>query len=255
LPYNRDMALSWGKRRKFLYTTVVAVIGFFALVWGYSAFFTAAPTCFDGSQNGSERGVDCGGTCSLVCKQDARAPVVLWARTFEVAPNIYTAAAYIQNPNIGSGAKHVAYTFQLFDDKNLLVSERQGTIDIPPVQTVPFVAPNINVGNRTVSRVIFGFSSNPVWQRTAELPKLHAGNQNLSPDASQLTATIYNDSNFDATKVVVAAVLFDESGTARAASRTIVDRIARKDAQDVVFTWPNGVPGIVRAEINILPSF
>ncbi len=251
------MALSWSNRRKFLYTAVGAVILAVLLLYTYIHFFTSAPTCFDGKFNGDERGIDCGGSCALFCKADTRAPVVLWARAFEVAPNIYTAAAYVQNPNPGAAARNVSYSFQLFDAANQLVTERVGTINIPPVQTVPFIDPNINVGNRTVAKALFSFSTNPpvAWTKIGSLPALRTTEQYLAPDASQLRATIINDSIDDATKVTVAAVLFDSSGTARAASRSVLAAIPHKGSQQVVFTWSGGVPNIVRAEITILPSF
>ncbi len=246
--------MSWGNRRKLLYTTVGAVILAVLLLYIYEHFFTSAPTCFDGKFNGDERGIDCGGSCALFCKQDTRAPIVLWSRAFEVAPNTYTAAAYVQNPNPGAVARSVAYSFQLFDDNNALVTERVGVINIPPVQTVPFIDPNINVGNRTVAKAIFSFSANPVWTKIGALPALRTTNQYLSPDASQLRATVVNDSIEDADKVTVAAVLFDSNGPARAASRSILGTIPHKGSQNVVFTWPMGVPNIVHAEITILPS-
>ena len=220
------MALSWSKQRKFLYTTVFSVIAAALLLFVYIQFFTNAPDCFDGKFNGDEKGIDCGGSCALFCADQTRSPVVLWSRSFEVAPHTYTAAAYVQNPNPGAAARNVAYSFQLFDDKNLLVTERVGVINIPPVQTVPFIDPNINVGN-----------------------------QYLAADGSQLSATIKNESIENADKVTVTAVLFDRDGVARAASRSIIARIPRKGSQDVVFTWVGGVKNIVRAEITVLPSF
>ena len=235
------MALSWSGRRQLLYTTVGSVVLVLLLLYAYVEFFTATPTCFDGKWNGDEKGIDCGGSCALFCAADTRAPVVLWARAFEVAPNTYTAAAYVQNPNPLAAARNVAYSFQLFDDKNLLVTERVGTINIPPLQTVPFIDPNINVGNRTVSKAIFSFSANPVWTKIGTLPALRA--------------TIVNDSIEDAVKVTIAAVLFDTSGTARAASRSLLATVPRKGSVPVVFTWSGGVQNIVRAEITILPSF
>ncbi len=255
LRYNTHMALSWSSRRKFLYTTVAGAIGFVALLTLYVVFFTNAPTCFDRVLNNDERGVDCGGSCSLLCRDQTRAPVVLWSRAFQVSPSTYTAAAYVQNPNPGAAARNVAYSFQLFDEKNSLVTERIGVINIPPVQTVPFIDPNIDVGNRTVARALFAFSEEPVWQRVGDLPPLRVGNQYLAPDASQLSATISNDSIKDANKVIVTAVLFDNKGIARGASRSILPRIPHKGSQDVVFTWPGGVKNIIRAEITVLPSF
>src|SRR3989338_8535106 len=249
------MALSWSKRRKFLYTTVVSVVAVAVLLTVYLQFFTNAPTCFDGKWNGSEKGIDCGGSCALFCADQTRSPVVLWSRAFEVAPGTYTAAAYVQNPNPGASARNVAYSFQLFDDKNLLVTERVGVINIPPVQTVPFIDPNINVGNRTVVRSLFAFSQEPLWQRVGNLPALRVGNKYLAEDGSQLSATIQNESIENADKVTVTAVLFDRDGVARAASRRVIAPIPPHSSPDVVFTWAGGVKNIVRAEITVLPSF
>jgi hypothetical protein len=250
-----SMAISWSKRRKFLYTAVIAVIAAVLLLGLYIAFFTNTPTCFDGKLNNGEQEIDCGGSCALLCREQTRSPVVRWSRIFQVAPGTYTAAAYVENPNPGAAAKRVAYSFQLFDQQNLLVTERTGVIDIPPVQTVPFVDPNINVGNRTPVRALFAFSDEPVWYRAGALPVLRVKNLNLSGDAGQLMATIVNESAKNADKVTVAAVLFDAQGVARGASRSIIPRIARKGSQEVVFTWPGGVQNIVRAEITVLPSF
>src|SRR3990167_18523 len=81
----------------------------------------------------------------------ARAPIIVWARAFESAPQTYTAAAYIQNNNPGAGARQVSYSFQLFDADNALVVERGGTVDLPPVPTIPIIETGINVGYRSVA--------------------------------------------------------------------------------------------------------
>lgn len=249
------MALSWSKRRKFLYTGVGAVIAVAALVAVYIQFFTTVPVCFDGIQNGDEHGIDCGGSCALFCTDQVRPPVVIWARVFEVGPSTYTAAAYVRNPNPGAATRNVAYSFQLFDDKNLLVTERTGAIDIPAVQTVPFIDTNINVGNRTVTHALFAFSEEPRWYKAPSVPHLRVRNQYLSADASELSATVANDSINNVDRVTIVAVLFDADGIARAASRSVLQRVPRKGSQDVTFTWPGGVKNIIRAEITVLPSF
>lgn len=248
------MALSWGKRRKFIYTVAAGVLLLIVLALVYNVFFNAAPTCFDGKQNGDEHGVDCGGSCSLLCKSETHDATSLWSRAFLSAPGFYTAAAYVQNPNSGAAAKNVPYSFQLFDDSNSLVKEYVGTIDLPPVQTIPVIVPNINVGTRTVSRALFAFGADPVWQKAPQLPSIKISNQYLAPDASELSATVSNESLQDARSVTVAAVLFDSAGVARAASRSVLPKLARKSSQQAVFTWAGGVPGIVRAQITVLPS-
>ena len=251
------MALSWSTRRQLLYYAVALVLATVLLFIGWQTFFTAPPTCQDGFRNGTETGVDCGGSCSLVCVSQARAPVLLWARAFPSGPERYTAAAYIQNSNIGAGAKNVRYSFRLFDDKNALVVEREGFIDIPPIQTVPIIETNIDVGNRTVSRTLFEFTSEPVWNTMPAdaLPALRITEQNLTADGTRLSASIVNSTLEDVHGVEAAAVVFDQNGVARAASKTRVEKIARQSSEPIIFTWSSGFEGVTRAEITILPSF
>jgi len=238
-------------RRQILYYGVALLVAVILVFAGWNIFFTKAPTCSDGTQNGIETGVDCGGTCSLVCKEVAHTPVVLWAA------KTYTAAAYVQNNNVSAGARRVRYTFQLFDDKNSFVVAHEGTVDIPPVQIVPIIDPNIDVGNRTVARVLFAFSDEPVWNKVSSdiIPKLRITTKELSSDGSRLSVTIVNDSVEDTARLTVAAVLFDGQGVARAASKAQLAEVAHSSSQDVVFTWPDGISDIVRAEVTLLPSF
>ncbi|MEI7719607.1 MAG: hypothetical protein WCI89_00115 [bacterium] len=251
------MTLSWSFRRKLLYAGVSGCIVLLLLLFVWVKFFTAAPTCFDGKKNGGESGVDCGGSCTLVCSSEARAPVVLWARAFPNGQGIYTAAAYIQNNNIGKIARNVSYTFQLFDARNILVVEKNGVTDLPPMQTIPIVEPNISVGNRTVAHTLLTFSDVPVWESVLpdQIPSFHTSNENFTPDGSSLTATVQNVSSLDESGVAAVAVLFDKDGVARAASKSLIPNLLHKTSAQVYFTWPQGNQDITQAEITLLPAF
>src|SRR5581483_6205802 len=92
-------------------------------------------------------------------------------------------------------ARHVSYTFQLFDDQNLLVAERAGSVDLPPIQTIPIIEPNIAVGNRVVTRTLFSFADQPiVWSHVLQsaYPTLAVGQQSHNDDYSRLEATLSN---------------------------------------------------------------
>ena len=247
--------MSWSFRRKALYYAVAFVVAAIVILAVWKVFFTHTPTCFDGVQNGTELGVDCGGTCALLCADTAQTPKVLWARSFETASSTYTAAAYVENLNQGAGARGVQYSFQLFDADNVLVIEKDGTTDLPPVNDIPIIEPNIDVGNRTVARTLFSFSVLPAWSKITTQQQLSLVQQILNPDGSALSATLQNDSVQAVSRVTVAAILFDSQGVARAASKTVVAPLAGKSSKPVYFTWPGGVPDIVRAEMTILPSF
>lgn len=246
------MALTWSGRRKALYTGVIGVIGFMTLIFVYQTLFTAPALCTDGKQNGNEHGVDCGGSCALLCATEARAPIVLWSRAFESAPQTYTAAAYIQNNNPGAGARQVSYSFQMFDADNALVTDRTGVVDLPPVPIIPIVESGINVGYRSVARTLFAFSTEPTWVKAGQLPALTVSNQTLAVDGSRLSAKLRNGS-FVAVRATVAAVLFDAEDVARAASKSTVVVPARGEVP-LDFTWGSKpTRPIVRGEITILP--
>ncbi len=254
------MQLSWSGRRRVIYAITTLVISIAILTFVWLQFFNAPPTCFDNKQNGSERGVDCGGSCALLCANLAGAPRVLWARAFQNgAPNIYTLASYIENPNPSAGAKGVGYVFQLYDADNKLIIEKRGVADLPPVQTVPIVEPIVDVGNRTVAHTEFSFSGETqlIWGAVApgSIPALRVARQQLSSNGSRLDIAIENNGIFDASNVTLVAILYDTRGVARAASKSVVPTILHKTTEEVTFTWPMQNTNIARTEITILPSF
>jgi hypothetical protein len=253
------MAMTWSGRRQVLYSGVGAIIALVLLVVVYEIFFTAPPICFDGKQNGGETGVDCGGTCSRICTTVARPPVVQWARAFQTSPQTYSAVAYVQNNNVGAGARKVAYLFQLFDDKNILVVARTGTVDLPPTQTAPIIESNINVGNRVVARTLFAFTDDPpaVWDKIppGAYPQIRHSSPAPNDDYSKLSTTLTNDTVASIKNVAVVAILYDSNGIALATSKSVVPLLAAKSQERVVFTWLQGVPGAVKSEIIVLPSF
>lgn len=251
------MTLSWSLRRRLMYSGGTLLVALCVVVFVWIKFFIVPPTCFDGKQNGDETGVDCGGSCALVCQSDVHPPVVLWTRVFPDGPHTYTAVAYVQNNNGETGAYGVHYSFQLLDADNKLVVEKDGVMDIPPVQTIPIMAPAVDVGNGTVAHALFAFNDTPAWQRVphGSVPALRVVSQTLAPDGTRLDATVENDSLNDQSNITVVAVLFDDQDAARAASRSVIPALSSRSSTHVVFTWPQNVPNIARAEISVLPSF
>jgi hypothetical protein len=240
-----------------MYYAVAMVILVVCVYFVWATFFNMAPTCFNNKQDGNELGIDCGGSCALVCSDIAHDPTVMWSRAFPSGNDVYTAAAYIRNNNVGSGAKRVGYAFYFFDENNSLVKEQDGVTDLPPVTVIPIIVPNVSVGNRTVASVKFAFSEKPIWYKVtiSKLPSIFISQQHLAPDASRLSATLSNQTLLDAKNLTVEAVLFDEAGVARAASKSYVAAVSARSTQQVEFTWPAGVSNIVRVEITVLPSF
>jgi hypothetical protein len=254
------MVMTWSGRRQTIYSAVGAVIVLILLITLYETFFTAPATCFDGKQDGTETGVDCGGnTCSLICADAAHPPVALWARAFSTNPGIYSAVAYIQNNNVGAGARGVPYTFKLYDKDNILLAERDGVANLPPVQNTPITEANIDVGNGVVVHTLFEFTTDPpaVWNKVAAggYPQLTSSSPVPNADYSKVSTTLVNNTVAEVKNVSVVAILYDQNGTAIATSKSIIPSIPAKSQQPVVFTWPQGVNGVVKSEIIVLSPF
>ena len=249
--------MSWAIRRKILYAVGVAL--FFLIVVGgpiaYSILKTP-PTCTDGVQNQGETAVDRGGPCPLLDSRAQQAPIVMWARSFRVRDGSYNAIAYVQNSNTGAAAQHLPYRFRLYDAENILVADREGALYLAPNAITPVFEGNIPAGNRIAARAFFDFLDSPVWERarddTAKAFTISNKSSSNETTAPLVSATLTNTSTHIAYNLVVTAVVFDPSGNAIAASKTVVPRIAAGEQKQLVFTWPDPFQGTV-GRIDIVP--
>src|SRR3989344_9012046 len=104
--------MNWAIIRQLFYAFgMLAVLGIVGVAT-YFSFFYAPPSCSDRIQNGDERGVDCDGSCALLCAQPNIS--VVWARSVPVAPGVFHSVALVKNPNT-EAAGIIPYTVSLFD--------------------------------------------------------------------------------------------------------------------------------------------
>jgi hypothetical protein len=62
------------------FTTFCSLVG--TLI--YFGFFYTPANCFDGFLNNNELGVDCGGSCTLICPFTVIPPKVVWAEVLKL---------------------------------------------------------------------------------------------------------------------------------------------------------------------------
>jgi Mg-chelatase subunit ChlD len=235
----------WSTRRKLSYLSIF--IGAVVVFVGVPAFvfFYEAPSCFDGRKNQGEQGRDCGGPCRNLCQNLQVLPIVVWRQKFEVTPDVYSAVAYLENPNIGAYASKAAYKFTLYDDKGVVITERYGTTYIPPQKVFVVFEGGIQVGNRPPTRVEFEFVETPYWSRSSvEEPKLSIQSKVLSRTdvRPRLDAVVKNESIFNLANIEVQAIIYAASGNAIAASRTYIEELRKDESKNVVFTWTAPFP-------------
>ncbi len=248
--------MSWASRRRALY--LLGLIVALAIVVGIPTFFFFydPPTCTDGIQNGLEDGVDCGGECTIICSFSAADAITQWSRLFNIIPGVYSTLALVENPNATVGAVDVPYSFKLRGADNVLVYEKKGVVSLPPKSIIPIFETGLQTGARVPTRSEFTLGT-PVWVRQDEVRHdISVRDEKIENEAVQptVTAMVRNDATDAIGAFAVVAILYDGTGNAVHASRTIVDSLDALTETRVVFTWPQPFMSSV-AQIDIVPVF
>jgi hypothetical protein len=219
---------SWSAKRRFTYAGIVIFI--LTILFGLFFFqvFYKAPTCNDGNKNGDEKGVDCGGSCKNLCTSDALNPIVLWSKIFNISGDVYSAVAYIENPNINSKNSKAKYKFNIFGTDNKLITTIEGETSIPKNKKFAVFETGIIIKNSKPKSTDFEFTSLSLTYSTL----LKA---TTSP---RITGTIANNSTQSFDQVELVVLVQDSNENVVAAGRSFVDNLYQKTSQDFVFTWP-----------------
>lgn len=231
---------SWAQKRKFIYGAVFFVFIFFAVFISLRYFFYQKPTCSDNLKDGDETGVDCGGSCPLLCQNQSIDPVVLWARTFKVSGNVYNATAYVQNANLDAGIADAPYIFRIYSGDEL-VYEKRGSTFISPGKTFAVFEPGIVIKDKAPTRTTFEFTGPFSWTKFSwSEPKLDITNKVISgTDSSpKLTASVENKTIKNLSDIEFVSIIYDSNGNAVASSRTFADYLSAESSAGLVFTWP-----------------
>ncbi len=235
--------MNWALKRQLLYGSIaLACVAFLAFLIIYP-YFNKAPICTDGKQNGTETGVDCGGSCQLACVYQVDELSILWARAFRVVPGRYNAVAYLENHNPKAAIYRINYRFRFADKDNVYIGKREGQTFIPPSGKFGVFEAAIDLGNSVPVYTTFEFSDMPTWIQTNEatmnelnvsVTDIKLEDESTSP---RLSAVVKNDSLFQIPAVNVIAILYDAAGNAVNASRTFIDQLDRESGREVNFTW------------------
>lgn len=243
---------TWSTQRKYLY--FFGFIFAITIVFGLPSLllFYKAPTCFDGIQNGTERGIDCGGSCARLCPADFAAPRVLWSYSIQVVPGIYNALAYIQNPNNSVQVSSLPYQFKLYDDKGILVAERDGQAFVPAGQKFAVFEASIDTGKRIPARTTFEFVGSPDWTPGTILTKIRVLNTNLDQGKSPSAQVNIENSSVDQTfsNIYAFIILYDKDDNRVSFSKTLIDSMPPGQKGTIYYTWPEPLPtNVVRTEV------
>lgn len=238
-----ELYMSWASHRQSQYILgFILFIGIIVFIVVYP-IITKPATCFDNKKNGTETGIDCGGSCKLFCSVDVADPQILWSRAFHVSNSTYNLVSFIENTNKSAAIATVSYEFKVYDTNNLLIGRKEGITFIPPNQQFAIFEPRFDSGNSQVRSVLFEFTSPFIWvKKEPTIQKLPIRIDNIiygaDKNSPSLSARINNDSVYDLPAFDVVTIVYDINHNAINASKTHKESLSSNSNSILLFTWP-----------------
>ena len=235
----------WSIRRKRLILSLVFVALVVLVGLPLLFLFYQAPNCFDGKQNGDETGLDCGGSCQLLCTAESL-PLLLKGdpRIIKISDNTFEVLVLIENPNPFGEIYRAGYTIRLYDTlSSVPVKVIEGNTHVPKGMVFSIFEGPINLAPEIIpTRATFEWKAEDlVWQRNdVKSPELVVTDLRFSREdtAPRLDAVIRNVSLENVTNIDLAALVSNDAGNVFAASKTFVDSLPSGATVPIVFSWP-----------------
>ena len=240
--------------------TIITIYCLLFLVIGVGLYlvFKPKPTCFDGKQNQNERGIDCGGICTMVCMEKIVGNDLL-VREITFVPGDrgrYDVVARIFNPNNDIGAASFRYALFLRDESGKELVRVTGENFILPQETKTLLALNLEPQQVPAKAVIE--LSDFDWKRLREYrakPELNIYSKRYigKPDPAVFGAvigTLVNESVYDFRKIQIKVVLRDAAGLPLAANQSDMQTVNVGREQDIRIVFPQPFAGTV-AQVDI----
>lgn len=237
---------SWRARRQLAAFLVLAAV-FAGVAFLIASKFLPSPTCFDGRKNQTELGVDCGRPCAPCELRNPKNISVFWARLGRAAPQVFDAAALVENPNEILSSASLRYEFIFFDNRGQ-IGQREGSAFIFPQERIYIVEPHVALSREPV-RVEFKIIGVD-WQVEQDIPptfivqdRQYRIRQTRTAKQSAVEAIVVNASPFDFRRMETAIVVLDREGNLMGANRVVNENIRAGGTAEVVSFWPTELSG------------
>lgn len=248
--------MNWDTKQKVLYalSAVIVILGVGVFVLRDAIF--PAPTCVDHKQNGFESGIDCGGTCALVCSKDVSPLKVVWSKAVTVGANMYDLVALVTNANINNASPQLGYRFIVYDKNAIPITILNGTTTAPLDGKFPIVISGVPL-KVVPNNVVVKLNDGPHFtvKESPTAPTLRVTDRHFEGgEISRVYATLVNTKRLEINNLPVRVLLYDTNENVYAVGETIVPLIPKEGVKEVSFTWHNPLPK-TPTRIEVYPIF
>lgn len=242
------MNSSWRQSRKIAFILIIIIIISGLLAYKIYPYFNKPATCFDSKQNGDERGVDCGGSCKLICLTDVIPLDIKYAKAVSTDVGLYDIAALIENRNKDKDTNDgsIDYTFLIYDKSGSVIKTISGSTTLPVGQTFPIIIQNVPItlsSGNSISNIVLNISNNKSWQAqdsayaNSFFKVTNIDFKSNFNNISQLKVAVSNLTRAYFRNIPVNVLLFDSNHNLIATNSTILSEIKGSESKDLVFTW------------------
>lgn len=234
----------WSVRRKRIIFSIVFI--FLLVLVGLPLFFIfyRAPTCSDGKQNGDEKGVDCGGSCQLLCPVESL-PIIGKGdpRILRLASSTYEVVAIFDNPNVSAEIDRAQYVIKLYSLGNPVpIKTIEDFTFVPSNKTFAIFEGPFVIEDVVPDKAVLEWQKESLnWRKNSNPhPSITLKDEAISKEDStpRLNATIVNQSLNEVKNIELIALVLNEEGNIFAASKTFVDVLPSGASAPIVFSWP-----------------
>jgi len=236
------MYSTWAARRRNVTLFWLSAIGVIGLAVYLLISMYEPPSCFDKKFNQDEVAIDCGGVCARMCSSQIGQLSVAWTSSFEVSQGMWSAFAYIDNPNTEAYAPLSKYRFTLYDRAGEVITEVDGETIISRNPMLPVFEGRIQVGDRVPYRTEFVWlDEEQVWYKEKNFYEVIVQEQVMKNASTkpEIQATVLNKTPYVITDVEVFVIVYDIHKNAIATSKTYVDSLSPRGKRNITFSWPN----------------
>jgi hypothetical protein len=234
--FNFDTEFDWALKRRLIYSisTSLLLLGF--LIYGFWGSIFPAATCSDLKTNGDESGVDCGGSCALVCKGeyfDIEKDVPVF---FKSGDGTYDILVTFKNNNRYSAPKEFAYRLDIYDESGIKVDSIEKTVEASTGEVIPIYIKDYKVTN--ISKIFATIVDYKMYKTLGATTLRLEDFKFTNGDIPKLAVSYSSPYKLDIKeKISVIVLLYDSLGSVSLVGQTTIDGLYTDKKDDFNLAW------------------